>query len=601
MSLDGISMHPLSIELDRALAGGRIDKINQPNKQSIVMVVRQPGKNLMVNITINPQNPAIHIIEKAPDNPTEPPMFCMVLRKHLEMGRIARVYQQGLDRLLIMDVDFLAAGGQIVTKSIVMELMGKYSNIILVENNTIIDALRKVGTNSSRVRTILPGDTYELPPVQDKLNILEVELQDVATNTEIPIAFSPVMTAIKAQKEEKLHKAVLNVCLGFGPVTAKETAYLAGLPQNAIIGELTDDDFEKIRSALIKLKDVFSEPQDSSTIIIDKNKKVLATTSFPLQYLPASNPEAQTLEFTTISEMLANAGDLAGSYQLPDRDRFQKLVKNELNRAENKVVKLDEEISDSESAEEYRKKADNLMTYQYQLTDHVDPSVKVADIYSETGEEIEIKLDQRLTISQNVQWYYKKYDKLKRGKEILIQQREQCLEEIAYLSTVENSLKSSTRLAEINDIKAELIATGYIKEKQKKKASEKPSQPFKFTAPDGTQILVGKNNYQNDRLTFKISNPGDIWLHTKDIPGSHVILRCDGDEPSEDTLLLAAYLAVHFSKAEGSSKVPVDYTRCRFMKKPNGSKPGFVIFTNQTTLYVTPEDEVLAPILKQID
>lgn len=600
MSLDGISMHPLAIELDRALAGGRIDRINQPNKQSIVLLVRQPGKNLLVNISINPQNPAIHIIEKAPDNPTEPPMFCMVLRKHLEMGRIAKIYQQGLDRLLIIDVDFLAAGGQIVTKSIIMELMGKYSNIILTQDNIIIDALRKVGTNSSRVRTILPGDEYIFPPAQDKLSILDTELRDVSTSTEVPIAFSPVMQSIKAQPEEKLHKAILNTCLGFGPVTAKEAAFIAGLNRNMPVGELTVDDIEKLRTALIKLKDIFSEPQEISTIVMDKNKKVLATTTFPIRYISDMTPDTQTLEFNTISEMLAKAGDLMGSYQLPDRDRFQRLVKMELNRAENKVVKLDAEIADTESAEEYRKKADNLMTYQYQLTDHVDAAVTVPDIYSEAGAEITIKMDQRLTVSQNVQAYYKKYDKLKRGKEIILEQRQQCLEEIAYLSTVENSLISSTRLAEINDIKAELIATGYIKEKQKKKAAEKPSQPFKFTAPDGTQILVGKNNYQNDRLTFKVSNPSDIWLHTKDIPGSHVILRCDGDEPSEDTLMLAAYLAVYYSKAKGSSKVPVDYVRCRFIKKPSGAKPGFVIFTNQTTIYVTPEDDILEPILKQV-
>ena len=225
MSLDGISMHPLSIEIDRAVAGGRIDRINQPNKQSIILLVRQPGKNLMVNISINPQNPAVHLIEKAPDNPTEPPMFCMVLRKHLETGRIARVYQQGLDRLLIMDIDVLAAGGQIVTKSIVMELMGKYSNIILVQDGIIIDALRKVGTNSSRVRTILPGDAYEFPPVQDKLNLLTESLDDLVTNTEVPFIPSPIMTSIRRQTEEKLHKAILNVCLGFGPVTAKEAAY----------------------------------------------------------------------------------------------------------------------------------------------------------------------------------------------------------------------------------------------------------------------------------------------------------------------------------------------------------------------------------------
>lgn len=582
MSLDGISMHPLAIELDRAVAGGRIDRINQPSKQSIVMSLRLPGKNVLLHITINPQNPAMHLIDKAPENPPEPPMFCMVLRKHLETGRIASVRQYGLDRLLIMDIDFLSAGGKIITKTLVVELMGKYSNIILVQDGIIIDALRKVGTNSSRVRTVLPGDAYVLPPQQDKLNLLETPIREA-------------IAAIRTKGDMKLSKAILDTCLGFGPVTAKEAAYGAGLPASMAISQLNEGDFASLENALQEITDSFREPCGTATIVIDKNNKPLATASFPLHYLTNET----ILTFPTISEMLGRASSLTGSYQIPDKDRFRKLMKNELNRAENKVQKLRDDIAAADNAEEYRIKADNLMTYQYQFQDRVDAEVTVPNIYSETGESITIRMDQRLSVVENVQAYYKKYDKLKRGKELLEQQLQHCLDDIQYMSSIEASLESSTRLAEINDIKAELIASGILREKPKKHAAEKQSQPFKFTAPDGTQILVGKNNYQNDRLTFKTANPGDIWLHTQNIPGSHVILRCDGDEPAEDTLLLASYLAVHFSKAQGSSKVPVDYTRARFVKKPSGAKPGFVIFTNQTTLYVTPEAEVLQPVLLQ--
>lgn len=582
MSLDGISMHPLAIELDRAVAGGRIDRINQPSKQSIVMSLRLPGKNVLLHITINPQNPAMHLIDKAPENPPEPPMFCMVLRKHLETGRIAGVRQYGLDRLLMLDIDFLSAGGKIITKTLVVELMGKYSNIILVQDGIIIDALRKVGTNSSRVRTVLPGDAYVLPPQQDKLNLLETPIREA-------------IAAIRTKGDMKLSKAILDTCLGFGPVTAKEAAYGAGLPASMTISQLNEGDFASLENALQEITDSFREPCGAASIVLDKNNKPLATASFPLHYLTNET----ILTFPTISEMLGRASSLTGSYQIPDKDRFRKLMKNELNRAENKVQKLRDDIAAADNAEEYRIKADNLMTYQYQFQDRVDAEVTVPNIYSETGESITIRMDQRLSVVENVQAYYKKYDKLKRGKELLEQQLQHCLDDIQYMSSIEASLESSTRLAEINDIKAELIASGILREKPKKHAAEKQSQPFKFTAPDGTQILVGKNNYQNDRLTFKTANPGDIWLHTQNIPGSHVILRCDGDEPAEDTLLLASYLAVHFSKAQGSSKVPVDYTRARFVKKPSGAKPGFVIFTNQTTLYVTPEAEVLQPVLLQ--
>lgn len=582
MSLDGISMHPLAIELDRAVAGGRIDRINQPSKQSIVMSLRLPGKNVLLHITINPQNPAMHLIDKAPENPPEPPMFCMVLRKHLETGRIAGVRQYELDRLLMLDIDFLSAGGRIITKTLVVELMGKYSNIILVQDGIIIDALRKVGTNSSRVRTVLPGDAYVLPPQQDKLNLLEAPV-------------SEVIAAIRAKCDMKLSKAILDTCLGFGPVTAKETAYGAGLPASMAVSQLNEGDFASLENALQEITASFREPCGAASIVIDKNNKPLATASFPLHYFTNET----ILTFSTISEMLGRASSLTGSYQIPDKDRFRKLMKNELNRAENKVQKLRDDIAAADNAEDYRIKADNLMTYQYQFQDRVDAEITVPNIYSETGEAITIKMDQRLSVVENVQAYYKKYDKLKRGKELLEQQLQHCLDDIRYMSSIEASLESSTRLAEINDIKAELIASGILREKPKKHAAEKQSQPFKFTAPDGTQILVGKNNYQNDRLTFKTANPGDIWLHTQNIPGSHVILRCDGAEPAEDTLLLASYLAVHFSKAQGSSKVPVDYTRARFVKKPSGAKPGFVIFTNQTTLYVTPEAEVLQPVLLQ--
>ncbi len=582
MSLDGISMHPLAIELDRAVAGGRIDKINQPNKQSIIMALRMPGKNILLHITINPQNPAMHLVEKAPDNPPEPPMFCMVLRKHLETGRIANVRQYGLDRLLIMDIDFLAAGGKIITKTIIVELMGKYSNIILVQDGVIIDALRKVGSNSSRFRTVLPGDTYILPPQQEKLNLLEEPVDNI-------------IEAIRGKAEMKLSKAILDTCLGFGPVTAKEAAYGAGLPNNILVGELDSGDLDSLKASLVEIRDSFKEPCGEASIVLDENNKVLATASFPLHYFT----DKTILSFDTISQMLSKAAQLAGSYQVPDKDRFRKLLKNELNRAENKVQKLRDDIAAADNAEEYRVKADNLMTYQYQFQDRKDAIITVPNIYDENGGEISIKMDQRLSVTDNIQAYYKKYDKLKRGKALLEQQLQRCLEDIEYLSSIEASLESSTRLAEINDIKAELIAGGILREKPKKHAAEKQSQPFKFTAADGTIILVGKNNYQNDRLTFKTANPNDIWLHTQNIPGSHVIIRCGNTQPEEDTILLASYLAVHYSQAKGSSKVPVDYTRAKFVKKPSGAKPGFVIFTNQTTLYVTPELEVLNPVLLQ--
>lgn len=588
MSLDGFSMHPLTRELDTALAGGRIDKITQPNKQSIILSVRQPGQNFLLHISINSQNPSAHLLEKNLENPPEPPVFCMVLRKQIETGRIAKVRQHGLDRLLLIDIDSLAAGGRIVTKTLVLELMGKYSNIILVQDGVIIDALRKIGANSSRVRTVLPGQTYELPPGQEKKDLFT---DDIAA----------IMAIVKADPALRLDKALLAACMGFGPVSAKEVCFSAGLAPSMRIEALDEADFAAVEDALKEIRESalhagdVDAPEDKAVLLLGENQKVLAMAAFPLHYLP----EAAVLTFPTISAILEKADSLLGSYVLPDKDRFRKLVKNEKNRAENKLTKLDEEIAAAENAEEFKVRGDNLMTYQYQFKDREDASVTVPNIYSETGESITIPLDQRLTLVENMQVCYKKYDKLKRAQELLQVQRRECEANIAYLESIEASLLASSSLAEIAEIHNELIAAGYLREKPKKKNNDKPARPFHFHAPDGTDILVGKNNYQNDKLTFKTARYNDTWFHTKDIPGSHVVLQNGGTEPSEEDILLAASLAAHFSKARGSSKIPVDYTEIRYVKKPSGSKPGFVIFTNQKTLYITPDEAKLAPILAQ--
>ena len=288
-----------------------------------------------------------------------------------------------------------------------------------------------------------------------------------------------------------------------------------------------------------------------------------------------------------------------GSYVIPDRERFRRLVRTELHRAREKYDKLRTEIAAAENAEEQKIYADNLMTYQYNYQDHADDAITVANIYSDTGEMLTIPLDRRIGIIQNMQAYYKKYDKLKRAKHLLAVQQEHCTANIRHLESIEASLDSSTRLAEIAEIQDELITSGYLHEKLPKRSKDRRAHPFSFTAPDGTVILVGKNNAQNDTLTFRTAAPTDIWLHVRDIPGSHIILRTNGGEPSEQALCLAAQIAAHFSKARGSSNVPVDYTAVRFVKKPAGAAPGFVRFINEKTLFVTEDEDELAPILAQ--
>ncbi|MCI7331413.1 MAG: NFACT RNA binding domain-containing protein [Selenomonadaceae bacterium] len=582
MSLDGFSMRPLVRELNAALAGGRIDKITQPNKQSVILSVRQPGQNYLLHISINSQNPSAHLLEKNMENPPEPPVFCMVLRKQLETGRIAGIRQHGLDRLLLMDVDSLAGGGKIITRTLVLELMGKYSNIILVQDGMILDALRKIGTNNSRVRTVLPGDSYMLPPQQDKLDVLAGDMDEI-------------MARIAADPEQRLDKAILGACMGFGPVTAKEVCFGAGLAPSTRLHVLEAIDLQAVRQSLQEVAAAANAEPAEPMLLLDhaQNGKVLAMSAFPLHYLP----DAIALPFPSLSAMLEKADSLMGSYVLPDKDRFQKLVKNEKNRAVNKLRKLDEEIAAAGNAGEWKVRGDNLMTYHYQYRDRADKEITVPNIYSETGETITIPLDQRYTLVENMQACYKKYDKLKRAQSLLREQRAACEADIDYLASIETSLRSSSSLAEIAEIHNELVASGYLQEKPKRKNNDKPAKPFRFTAPGGATILVGKNNYQNDQLTTRTASYNDTWFHTQKIPGSHVILRNGGAPLSDADIDMAASLAAYFSQAQGGSGIPVDYTEVRYVKKPSGARPGFVIFTNQKTLYVTPDEKEMQELL----
>ena len=562
MNLDGFSMRPLTLELAKLLVGGRVDKITQQNKANLTLTIRQPGRTLLLRLSTAPQNPSVHLLSKTPENLPEPPTFCMVLRKNLEGGRVAAIRQHELDRIIFLDVDAIGIGGRIQTFTLAAELIGKYSNLILVCDGVIVDALKKIGTNSSRVRTVLPNQSYQLPPAQGKLDIFAADVEEI-------------LSRVKAE-DLRLDKAIMNACQGFGPQSVKETIYLADLPNDIKTSALNAKDFDSLRDALIDIRDAAETP---TPCMITDAGKVLAISAVKLSHL-----RGNLRTFETLSELLETADDLAGSYVPPDKERFTKFVGNELRRATNKISVLTEELAAAENADDWRIRADNLSTYRYQFKDHADDLITVDNIYD--GQKLSISLDRRLTIAANVQAFYKKYDKLKRSTKFITEQIELCRKEIAYLESVAHSLTACTTLADIDEIRTELIAGGYLKETRKRTALSKKSEPFKFTAPDGTEIFIGKNNAQNDRLTFKLAAPDDLWLHTKDITGSHVIVR--SSNVSDETLQFAAELAAHFSKARGSSKVPVDYVQCKFVKKPSGAKPGFVVFTNQRTLYVTP-------------
>ena len=396
---------------------------------------------------------------------------------------------------------------------------------------------------------------------------------------------------MKSSTGNRLDKALISACKGFGPVTAREIAYSAGFAATVSVDDLDDADCTAISEAVAETVKAVSAEHIKPCIITDANGKLIAQAAFPLHYFTEKEAPAPPLYFDSLSALAEKACEIIGSYLPPDKDRFQKLVKGEITRLQNKISTLNDELKQADNAESYRIYADNLQTYRYSLRDHSDEEITVNDIYG--SGDIIIALDRKLTIGENTQSFYKKYAKLKRGRELMREQISIAEENLSYLLGLENSLDSSTLPIEIEDIRSELIDAGLLKEKIKKRPfSQKTSEPFTFMSPDGVKVLVGKNNSQNDRLTFKIAQKDDIWLHTKDIPGSHVIIRLveaglTPDLLTEETLLYAAKLAVQYSQAKGSSNVPVDYTRARYVKKPSGAKPGFVIFTNQKTISVS--------------
>lgn len=585
MSLDGLSMHPLVVELNQQLSGGRIDKIFQPNKNTIVLLIRKPGKNYALHISINPQNPVINLIEKTIDNPASPPTFCMVLRKQVEDGRIAEFRQHSLDRIVSIGIDIRGVGGTIITKTLIIELMGKYSNLILIQDGIIINSIKKIGITTSRVRQVLPGIEYSLPPGQDKLNILE-------------ISSKRFVEKLVEYQSLTLTKAIIYISIGIGPVTAKEIAWLAHLPNDILISELSESAIKALEESIEILIDQIKKNNIKPIVVTNVNKKLLAIAAFPLEHLHEHIP----YYFDTISNAVDFSKEISGSYVIPDKEIIKKLVSAELAKLNNKLDVLQSELSQAYNAESFKNNADILMTYQYQANyEKSDQIVVLPNLYSETPgtDLVTITINPLLSISKNAQQYYNKYNKLKRAQELLTLQVNLCKQDILYLLSIENSLVTSNTLIEINEIKSELISAGYLNDQKKKKTHEKPSKPLKIITSDNTIILIGKNNYQNDDLTFKQAQRNDIWLHTKDIPGSHVIIRCETEQPTEDILLLAAQLSAYFSKARNSSKIPVDYTKRHYVKKTAKAKPGFVIYTNQKTLYVTPDNEFIEKLILQ--
>ncbi|MED0669245.1 Rqc2 family fibronectin-binding protein [Aneurinibacillus aneurinilyticus] len=570
MAFDGIVTHAVTHELNERLASGRIMKIHQPTDTDIVMQIRTRNGNVRLLLSASLSFPRMHITNENYRNPLEAPMFCMLLRKYCEGAIIDGIHQIDMERIIHLDIRGRDELGDARTKRIVLEIMGRHSNLILMDpqSGMIHDGLHHVTPAVSRYRTVLPGRPYVAPPPQRKINPLVATKDDFIRR----IRFN----------EGKIAKQIVGAFDGISPLIADEIMYRAGLPTQ-----------DSLWRAFAEITDLVKQQTYTPTFARTEHKEYFS--AIPLTHLA----HAVTETFTTISECLE-----AFYHGKAERDAVKqrmhdlaRLVINERNKNEKKIEKLLETKQKAEDASKYQIYGELLTANLYQIT-RGQPEANVINYYEEEAPLLSIPLDPALTPSENAQAYFKRYTKAKNSRAFVDNQIAGAKEEILYLDTVLQQIENAG-LADIEDIREELAEQGYLRARpsQGKKGNKQKNPTLeRYTSSEGVTIYVGKNNKQNDYLTNRLANPDDTWLHTKDIPGSHVIIR--GTEFGETTLMEAANLATYYSKARQSSQVPVDYTLVRHVRKPKGAKPGFVIYEQQKTQFVTPNDEIIRTLMK---
>ena len=571
MPMDGLTLGYIARALRAELTGARIDKAQQPERDELILTLRNHGKNLMLLLSANAGMARMHLIEEKKSNPLEPPMFCMLMRKHIVGGRIADVRQMGGDRVIEIDIENLSELGDQQTLTLVCEFMGKHSNIMLINQNArIIDAIRHVTGDISRVREVLPGLTYERPPEQDKLRYDGLDF--------------PSVESALADASGSFAKWMGGAVTGLSRQTASEIAL-----------ELTGDEATCI-DALDKKKlaqnltDWFSNlPAPNGQLVKDEAGMPVDLTAFAYaRYRYLNN-----CPMPSLSE------GMDAFYRERDRvDRvhqksaaLRRVLKNNIERCEKKLALQYEALTGSERMEEYRVKGE-LLSAQLDQIKKGQKTVMLTNYYDENCAPIAVALDEKLSPAKNAERYFKKYQKARSAQKLAHDQKEKTEEELRYFENQLYNLENCADEAGLSEIREELQSLGFVRANHNRRQIKKlaPSKPIHYVSSTGIDILVGRNNLQNELLT-KTAEPNEIWLHAKDMPGSHVIIV--GDDPDEQTLFEAAVLAAKHSKGSAGSRVSVDYTFKRHVKKPSGSKPGYVIYTNQKTLYVAPNDPVL--------
>ena len=567
MPLDGTVLSSVVKEIS-LISGGRLDKISQPEKDEIFILVRAKGENHKLLLTANSSSPRMCFTTLSKASPLQAPMFTMVLRKHLLGGRVVGVEQPNFERIAELHIESADEMGDKSVKRLIVEIMGKHSNIILVNSEGIIvEAIKHVPLSVSRLRPILPGVKYESPP--GKMNPL------LAAGD-----FSYFFDAVKNSRET-CQKAIYQNFNGISPILASDICMRASLEPERYASELGDDDFERLHKSFGGVLD--SLPSKAYMYYEAQEKAI----DFSVVSLMVFNNYKQEV-YDSPSECLEAfyaSRDLMYRVSQKTAD-LRKLVTSHVERARKKSFLFEKTKEDIKDRDSLRISGELITAYLYMVN---QGDVKlVCENFHDEYKRVEIKLDPQLLPAENAQRYFKQYGKQKRTHDALLEQMKKNREELEYLEGVKSFCEQELTEAEIGEIRAELAEMGYAKRKNISKKPVKPTKPLEIQLDGGFRVYVGKNNTQNDHLTMKFAKPNDIWLHTKDIPGSHVILVTEGREVPQEILLKAAELAACYSKARNGSNVPVDYVAKKHVKKPNGARPGYVIYDYHKTVYVTP-------------
>lgn len=574
MSMDGLSLYSAMNELNKRLAGGKIDKIQQTDKEELLLMVRSLGQTYRLLINASASDNRVQLTELKKQAPSEAPMFCMLLRKRIAGGKIVRFEQERLDRVLKISIETYNDLGDLSVFALYCELMGKHSNIILVnEKGVIVDAIKHVGLGMSSVRFVMPGLEYSAPPAQDKQDPSKASADD----------FSMAMCMVGMS----IAKALSNAFFGLSPAVAAQL--VARYTDKTECTQLSEAEREELAERLAAFYADMAQGKEKASAVLNALGETEAVYPFAIA-------GGGIKLYDSIGEALDSL------YINSDRREWakrhgasaRKVLQNNIERCEKKLALYADALNSWEQMEKCRLYGELLTANLHSLKSGTDTAA-VDNYYADPVERIAIPLDRQLTPGENAQRYYKKYQKLKAARDMAIVQREQTLSELNYLEGQLDNLTKCTAENELSELIEELKEQGYIKRDKggKKKMKLAASKPMHFVSSTGADIYVGKNNRQNDELTLRFASPNDIWMHTKNIPGSHVIVK-GASEQDTATMTEAALLAAYYSRARGSENVAVDYTPRKYVKKPAGAKPGMVIYTTNKTAYVTPSEEAVA-------